>query len=111
MKDGDVVLATLPQADGSIKARPALVLCRVPPFEDLLICGISTQMQNSAPELDEPITPADPDFKTSGLKATSLIRVGYLTTLPPGDLMGSIGRISAARLKRLRTKLATFVAR
>ena len=42
MKDGDVVIVSLPQQDGSVKPRPALCLRRIPPFQDLLVCGIST---------------------------------------------------------------------
>lgn len=43
MKDGDVVIVSLPQQDGSIKPRPALCLRRVPTFQDLLVCGISSR--------------------------------------------------------------------
>jgi len=44
MKEGDVVLAPFPQADGRIKNRPGVVLREVPPFGDLLICGVSAQL-------------------------------------------------------------------
>lgn len=43
MKPGDVLLANLPQADGLTKDRPVLCLCSAPPFQDLLVCGITTQ--------------------------------------------------------------------
>lgn len=43
MRPGDVLLANLPQADGRAKDRPVLCLCMVPPFQDLLVCGITTQ--------------------------------------------------------------------
>ena len=45
MKEGDIVLTPLSQADGQIKNRPALFLRAMPPFNDVLGCGISTQMQ------------------------------------------------------------------
>jgi mRNA interferase MazF len=41
MKEGNVILASLPQADGQIKKRPALFLREMPPFKDALVCGIS----------------------------------------------------------------------
>ena len=109
MKDGDVVIANFPQHDGTIKQRPALCLCRIPPFDDLLVCGISTQLQQLAPELDETITPADPDFRTAHLKEPSLIRLGFLVVLPAANFRGRMGSVSAARLQRLRTRLSDFL--
>ena len=43
MNEGDLALAPLPQADGQIKNRPVVLLWRLPPFGDFLVCGISTQ--------------------------------------------------------------------
>jgi mRNA interferase MazF len=43
VKEGDVILTQIPQSDGTLKSRPALVLRELPPFRDLLVCGISTQ--------------------------------------------------------------------
>ena len=109
MKDGDVVIARLPQQDGTVKERPALCLRRIPPFDDWLVCGISTQLQQLSPELDETITPADADFRTARLKEASLIRSGYLAVLPASTFKGRIGSISATRLERLRTRLSDFL--
>jgi mRNA interferase MazF len=39
MKQGDIALAALPQVDGQSKNRPVLLLCRLPPFGDFLVCG------------------------------------------------------------------------
>jgi len=36
MNEGDIVLAPVPQADGRIKNRPAVLLRRLPPFGDWL---------------------------------------------------------------------------
>ncbi len=44
MKEGDVVLAALPQLVGKTKLRPVLLLRQLlPPYNDFLVCGISTQ--------------------------------------------------------------------
>ena len=51
MKEGDVVLTPVPQADGQIKNRPALFLRTMPPFNDALVCGISTQSNSKSPVL------------------------------------------------------------
>ena len=39
MKEGDVVLTPVPQADGAVKNRPAIVLRELPPYKDFLVCG------------------------------------------------------------------------
>ena len=74
MTEADIVLTPLPQADGVVKNRPALLLRELPPFGDFLACGISTQLHQAIPEFDEVIAKADPDFPTSGLVAESLDR-------------------------------------
>lgn len=40
MREGDVALTPLPQADGRIKNRPVVALRQMPPFGDWLVCGI-----------------------------------------------------------------------
>lgn len=36
MKEGDVLLASLVQRDGTVKDRPTLFLSSMPPFQDFL---------------------------------------------------------------------------
>ena len=105
MKRGDIVLTPLPQADGQVKPRPAVVLDLLPPFNDALACGISTQIRHAVSGFDEFMQPDDGDFRQSGLKAASVIRLGYLTVLMPGDVICTIGKISDARMKRLLARL------
>jgi mRNA interferase MazF len=45
MTEGDVILTPVPQADGQTKNRPAVILREMPPFGDVLVCGISTQSE------------------------------------------------------------------
>ena len=108
MKEGDVLLAALRQADGAVKDRPVLFLRRMPPFDDFLVCGISTQLQQAA-ELDEVISPSDADFGSSGLKSASLIRLGFLAVLPRNEFKGRIGTVSSARHNRLLSRLSDFL--
>jgi mRNA interferase MazF len=68
MKEGDIVLALLPQEDGQGKHRPAVVLRRMLGFGDLLVCGISTQLRQQVADFDEIIDPSHPDFKLSDSK-------------------------------------------
>jgi len=109
MKEGDILLARLLQGDGTLKERPVLFLKAIPPFQDFLVCGISTQIQQAVPDFDEIIAPSDSDFRTSGLKAASLIRLGFLAVLPRSEFRGRIGSVSGVRRKRLLTRLSDFL--
>ncbi len=109
MNEGDIVLTPLPQADGRMKNRPAIVLRRMPPFNDLLVCGVSSQLHQLAAELDEILSPDDADYSSSGLKSASLIRLGYLAVLPASQFIGTIGSISSARHRRLPDRLAMYI--
>jgi len=46
--EGEIALTPLPQADGQAKLRPAVLLRKVPPFGDWLVCGVSTQLHHEA---------------------------------------------------------------
>jgi mRNA interferase MazF len=109
MKEGDVILVPLPQADGRRKLRPAIILRILPPFDDFLVCGISSQLHRQVCELDEAISRADNDFASSGLQADSLIRSGFLAVYAQWQIIGSIGEISSERHRRLLKQLADFL--
>ncbi len=109
MNEGDVILTPLPQADGKIKNRPAIVLREMPPYRDILVCGISTQLHQLAPGFDELIQQDDDDFAASGIIRDSLIRLGYLSVLPRKSVLGSIGAISPERHKRLLQRLSSYL--
>lgn len=105
MKEADIVLTPLPQADGATKNRPALLLRELPPFGDYLACGISTQLHQAVPEFDETISKSDSDYPSSGLLADSLIRLAFLAVLPRRRIVGTIGDIAPGRHARLLRKL------
>jgi mRNA interferase MazF len=109
MKEGDIVLALLPQIDGRAKCRPAVPLRRMPGFGDLLVRGVSTQLRQRVAGFDEIIEPSEPDFNASGLKAPSLIRLGFLAVLPETSFLGTIGSISSQRHQRLLSTLAGYL--
>jgi mRNA interferase MazF len=104
MKEGDVIIVPMPQADGMVKNRPA-ILREMPPFRDALVCGVSTQLRQ-AEDFDEIISPSDADFDASGFHAESLIRLGFLVVVPQAKIAGSIGSISSERRKRLLQRLS-----
>ncbi len=106
MKGGDIVLMPLPQADGLLKNRPVLALCAMRPFNDRLVCGISTQLHQAIADFDEVVASDAADFSPSGLAAPSLIRLGFLATVPLAKIKGRIGNIAHARYSRLLLRLA-----
>jgi mRNA interferase MazF len=109
MNEGDIILTPLPQADGDLKNRPALLLRELPPYGDFLACGISTQLQQAVPGFDEVIAKGDADFELAGLLAESLVRLGFLAVLPRERILGSIGAIGPARHARLLENLSKYL--
>jgi len=109
MNEGDVVLTPLPQADGQVKNRPCIALRRPPGFGDWLVCGVSTQLHQEIAGFDDRILPDHDDYANTGLKAPSLVRLGFLAVLPEGRLLGTIGFLSSERHRRLLKRLRTYL--
>ena len=109
MREGDVVIVAMPQANGVVKDRPAVILRKMPPFPDMLVCDISTQLRHAVKDFDDLISPADADFVGSGLNAESLIRLGFLIVIPRQEIVGSIGSIASQRHKRLLKRLSDYL--
>ena len=108
MKEADVVLTPIPQADGVIKNRPA-ILREMPPYRDFLVCGVSTQLDKEVKGFDEVISDADEDFLSSGLRTSSLVRLGFLALLPSRQIIGAIGSISSTRHGKLLKTLSDYL--
>jgi len=109
MKEGAVALARIQQADGQFKLRPVLVLRQMPPHGDWLVCGISSQLQQEVVGFDHVLAVSDPEFAASGLKASSVIRLGFLATLPNSAFAGRLGAITPRLILLLRHRLATHL--
>jgi mRNA interferase MazF len=62
----------------------------MPPFRDVLVCGVSTQLRQAAKDFDEVISPGDAGFASSGLKEESLIRLGFLVVIPRSKVAGRL---------------------
>ncbi|MBC7797961.1 MAG: type II toxin-antitoxin system PemK/MazF family toxin [Pyrinomonadaceae bacterium] len=111
MKEGNVVIVAMPQANGSTKNRPTIILREMPPFQDVLVCGVSTQLHQELKDFDEIISITDGDFTASGLMGKSLIRLGFVTVVPQTQIYGVIGSISSVRHQRLLEKLSKYLVR
>ena len=108
---GQVVVFRFPQTDlEEGKLRPALLLGKLPGnYDDWLICMISSQTHQSITGFDEIVQENDDDFGESGLKVTSVIRVGRLAVVSGEILIGAIGQISSERLRRVKKHLADWL--
>jgi mRNA interferase MazF len=94
------------------KYRPVLLVSKMPgPFADWLICGITSQLRPEVEGWDEVIKRTDHDFKTSGLKVPSLIRLGKLATVEEEVLESVLGEISPERLMRILKRLLDHLER
>ena len=109
--EGQVVLFRFPQTDqteGSL--RPALVLRQLPgQYNDWLICMISSQLHQTIADFDEVITSKDSDFKQSGLKLSSVIRISRLAVVEGSILLGKLGQIDDHRLSFIKQRLANWI--
>lgn len=88
-----------------------LVLVTMQPFSDLLVVALSTQLRHEVVGFDEVIDRDSTDFRISGLKKPSLIRLGLVATIAQSECIGRIGRVSEDRHTRLCNKLAGHISR
>lgn len=110
---GQIVLFRFPQTDlDTGKLRPALLLGKLPgEYDDWLICMVSSQIRHAIPEFDEIVREEDSDFIGSGLKVSSVIRVGRLAVAEGKVLLGAIGQIAPERLERIKRRLAEWLVK
>lgn len=111
ISEGQIVLFKFPQTDQITgKLRPALILRRLPgQYNDWLLCMVSSHLDQRVPDFDEIITPNDSDFKESGLKVPSLIRIGRLAVVDGDILLGKLGQVDGQRLRRIVQKLSQWL--
>src|ERR671923_1511498 len=109
---GQVVVFRFPQTDlEEGKLRPALLLGKLPgEYDNWLICMISSQTHQYVAGFDEIVQENDDDFGESGLKVTSVIRVGRLAVVSGDILIGAIGQVSSERLSRVKKHLADWLS-
>ncbi len=81
----------------------------MPPFNDLLVCGISTQMRQMVANFDEVIDKNDSHFTQTGLVTTSLVRLGFLGLVPLRDIEGVVGKIPTELHEKLLRRLASYL--
>ena len=99
MKKGDIVLLPFPFTDLSVmKNRPAVVL--VQNDFDVTVAFITTQLHYKK-TTDVVIS----DFKESGLKKESLIRVNKIATIDRSIVLGKLGELESYIVDKVNESL------
>ena len=80
------------------------------PYRDLLVCGVSTRLNQYVQGLDDIISLTDVDFTSSGLHSEPLIRLSFLGVIPGQLVHGILGNISEERYIRLLQRLIDYSA-
>lgn len=90
---GDVVLVNFPFTDLSgQKLRPALIVGR-PSGDDLILAFMTSHLTGTEPRAEHLLTPADPDFASTGLKGPALVRLNKIATVHRQLVRRRLGRI------------------
>ncbi len=112
MTPGDIVLIRFPRTDLKAgKLRPALVVAVTPGVHsDLLLALVSSRLYQAVPGFDEIISPSDADYKMSGLKVRSVVRLGRIAAVSPNVVNARLGKISSQRLQIIRERLSNWLA-
>jgi mRNA interferase MazF len=98
LHQGDVMLVPFPFADSaSRKVRPAVVVSADPQGSDLILAFITSVLTNRSPRGAEVALPrSDPEFRRTGLKADSLIRLDKLATVSASSVSRRLGTTGPA---------------
>ena len=81
LKRGDIILVPFPFTDLSVsKVRPAIIVSADPQQQDLVIAFISSVVDTTG-NSDVVLKDTSPDFLKTGLKKTSVFKMGKLLTV------------------------------
>lgn len=109
LRQGDIVLVPFPFADLSgRKMRPAAIISADPQRFELTVAFITSVLTNRSPMGAEvELLRSDPEFRGTGLKADSLVRLDKLVTLSRGAIARRLGTTGPAT----RSKMAAMLRR
>ena|SRR2546428_9480897 len=108
MEEGEIILTVFPQ-DAQRKLRPALVLREFLKYGDVLICGITSRLNQYIPEFDILLDERHSDFLKSGLKAAAVCRLNMLTMLSKKMITGTLGSVSSSTHYVLLKNLSDYL--
>ena len=98
LRQGDVVLVPFPFADlTGRKMRPAIIVSADPQGSESIVAFITSVLTNRSPRGAEvELLLSDPEFRVSGLKVDSLVRLDKLVTLTSSLITRRLGMIGPA---------------
>jgi len=101
---GKIILIPFPFTDlSSTKLRPALVLHEGE--KDVVAAFISSRTENPKPA-DVVIDENHPEFKQTGLKLTSVLKIDKIATISKELIIGEIGEVGTKLKKEINRKIA-----
>ena len=109
MKPGDVVTLAVRQADGQRKLRPAVLVKRVPPFDDWMVAPLSTQLRHVVQGVDMLIPSSHADYGSMGLRSESIIRVTQLQLVEGREIGGTIGLMRPQTFRQLLKQFSDWL--
>ena len=107
-----VVLVPFPFDDLSgAKVRPAVCLTEVVgAHRQVVLAFITSNVAAKLEESDLVLDAADPDFKSTGLKVRSALRLHRLMTVSAAIIHRQLGVLSASQQEKVRARLRTVFA-
>lgn len=103
---GEIVHAAFPFTDlTTAKRRPCLVLARSDSPDDFIVAFITTSGSSPRSANTVAVDPTHSEWRRTGLKRASVIRVDKLTTLHLSVISGGIGILPGDLMERVRDKL------
>ena len=103
---GDIVLVPFPFTDLTArKVRPGVIVSPDPQDVDVVVVFISSVSLPALALTDWVLPSSHPDFVLTGLKTTSVFRMGKLLTLHRSLILRKLGRVSPPIQRELDAKL------
>lgn len=104
---GDVILVPFPFTDLSgQKVRPAVIVSADPQRSELILAFITSVLTNRSPHGTEvEMLRSDPEFRATGLKGDSLIRLDKLVTLSRSIIRRRLGTTGPGTRQKMATML------
>jgi mRNA interferase MazF len=110
LRRGDIVLVPFPFTDLSgQKLRPAIILSPDPVGEDILLAFISSVIPASPEPTEYVLETIHPSFAGTGLKSTSVFKLGKMATLHRSLILRRVGRVAPELQKALDVALKQAV--
>lgn len=104
---GKIVLVPFPFDDlSSAKMRPAVCLTNaIGAHKHVILAFITSQIPDEQLDSDIAIDSSDPDFKTTGLRVSSTIRLHRLMTIATSLIKRDLGKLSSKLQSKIDNKL------